>query len=355
MHKHALASPRSNKGLSDKERDLLAHLVRLVGREVTKDDPSYHVIMGEKTVPLTLLALERICYEIERRGNTRCIQPRLLVFFSHVGAPVGLETEGIFRIPGGSYASTAVWASLSHLKSGEEVQFKSEPNVHNIASGLICYLSHVDSTVPLYCYKALFACIKPESPPVEFAVRLMSCIAEEFPLQNRKVLHRVMKLCFECSKHSAVNQMTPRNLAIVFSPVLFRDETESSSGMTSTIGMKIHVIETIIGHYSTVFPAPYESTYKPPLLPGECPSLGLSDWNLILAKAELTSLRDGQVLYSAGQAIGRLHRIRNGTLELQRGADGSRSVLIAGDMVGERLQESRLCSALSRQPGISSG
>lgn len=47
-----------------------------------------------------------------------------------------MSTEGIFRVPGGTFASNAIFAALVHLRTGDEVLFAAEPNVHNLSAAL---------------------------------------------------------------------------------------------------------------------------------------------------------------------------------------------------------------------------
>jgi hypothetical protein len=43
-----------------------------------------------------------------------------------------LQTEGIFRVPGGEFASRAMFAAMAHIKTGDEINLKTETNVHTI-------------------------------------------------------------------------------------------------------------------------------------------------------------------------------------------------------------------------------
>lgn len=117
------------------------------------------------------------------------------------------------------------------------------------------YLLH--TTEPLISfdrYESLLSIVRRDTGPVEQAialVRLLTCghlclltsrpmewqggAIGQFSPAKRKVtewtfpvtisayaysqsIQRILKLCHECSKHADVNQMSPKNLAIVFSP-----------------------------------------------------------------------------------------------------------------------------------------
>lgn len=103
----------------------------------------------------------------------------------------------------------ALFVSLSHLKTtGDEVLFKSEPNVHNVAAAMTLYLSRTEPIIPYSRYLAFFECVKGDGRlPVEQAIALQGVIKQ---LPMKSLLQRVIKLCSECAKHSAENQMTPK-------------------------------------------------------------------------------------------------------------------------------------------------
>lgn len=124
----------------------------------------------------------------------------------------------------------------------------------------------------------------------EQALRLGGVFAL-FPSDSSRVVQRVCKLLHEISKHAETNQMTPKNLAIVMSPVLFHDEAESVVELAKNQGAKVKifvwtfifvlpwvkcfvvsqvaVLELLISQYSKVFPHPFEPVYKPAPRPGE--------------------------------------------------------------------------------------
>jgi hypothetical protein len=193
--------------------------------------------------------------------------------------------HGIFRVPGAGFKTRALYVALSHLKStGDEVIFKSEPNVHNVAAALTLYLSRTEPIIPFARYAALFDCVKGDDKhPVEQAAALHQVVSQ---LPMRKILQRVMKMCFDCAKQSDTNQMTSKvffvvhrvfvahvpsqkNLAIVFTPILFHDEAEPMSQIAWSQGPKMTVLELLVSQYPFVFPQPIEPVYKPPPQPGE--------------------------------------------------------------------------------------
>ncbi len=153
-------------------------------------------------------------------------------------------------------------------------------------------------------------------------------------LPKRKVLQRVIKMCSDCAKQSDANQMTSKNLAIVFTPVLFHDEAEPLNKLAMSQGHKMTAVELMISNYGLVFAQPLEPVYKPPPQPGEVPLLTERDWALLTAKAELKKLDVGDVLLERGQPMQYVYRVQRGVV-LKETSQGKRR-LISGDFFGER-------------------
>lgn len=78
-----------------------------------------------------------------------------------------------------------------------------------------------------------------------------------------------------CSTRLALTKILYCSLAIVFSPVLFHDDSETIANLASNQAAKMLMLEALITHYTAAFPQPYEATYKPPARPGEVRTLGV--------------------------------------------------------------------------------
>ena len=316
--KHLL-SPRGKAETSDDDLLLLGHVRRLLLEEPCDE------LLAKLSKPLVDLLLspmivDRLCYEIGTRG------------YAH----------GIFRVPGAGFRTKAVvLASVYHLKLGDEVVYKAEDNVHNVAAALTLYLTKTVPILTFAHYEALFRCIRDIKAPAEQAVAL-SGIIERLP--KRKTLQRVIKLLADCAEQSESNQMTPQNLAIVFAPVLFHDETEPLSTLAQSQRFKMAVIEICISFYKLVFPTLLVEVYIRPPKPGEVPLLTERDWSLLTAKhAELITLEAGDVLVEKNQQLHRLYRVKRGVI-LKEMSGNRNQRLIGGDFFGHRALLGRLRS-----------
>ncbi len=137
-------SPRKGGGATAEEKDDLTQLKDYLTRFL-QAEPSAEDVSSLRTAhdapqvqPVSPLVVDRVCYEIEKRG------------FSH----------GIFRVPGASFKTRALFVALGHLRTGEEVMFKSEPNVHNLAAALTLYLTRTEPIIPFSAYPAVLACVQ---------------------------------------------------------------------------------------------------------------------------------------------------------------------------------------------------
>jgi hypothetical protein len=157
--KNAMKSPRAAKSPrkavpSAEEKDDLAQLKDYLTRFL-QTEPSAEDVSSLRTAhdaphapPVSPMVVDRLCYEIEKRG------------FSH----------GIFRVPGASFKTRALFVALGHLKTGEEVMFKSEPNVHNLAAALTLYLTRTEPIFPFALYPLVLSCVQVGCFPLSFQV-----------------------------------------------------------------------------------------------------------------------------------------------------------------------------------------
>jgi hypothetical protein len=154
-----MKSPRAAKSPrkavpSAEEKDDLAQLKDYLTRFL-QTEPSAEDVSSLRTAhdaphapPVSPMVVDRLCYEIEKRG------------FSH----------GIFRVPGASFKTRALFVALGHLKTGEEVMFKSEPNVHNLAAALTLYLTRTEPIFPFALYPVVLSCVQVGCFPLSFQV-----------------------------------------------------------------------------------------------------------------------------------------------------------------------------------------
>ncbi len=142
-------SPRKERAPPGEDKDdsaqLRDHLAKFLQSEPSPEDLA--MLRNGSTVgsgaapvagPVSALVVDRLCHEIDKRG------------FSH----------GIFRVPGAGFKTRALVVALSHLRTGEEVLFKSEPNVHNVAAALTLYLSRTEPIIPYSSYATVLACVQ---------------------------------------------------------------------------------------------------------------------------------------------------------------------------------------------------
>lgn len=66
----ALLSPRGrSEGLDEQQQAQLNHLSRLLGgRQISREDVALQLLADNAVVPLNPVVVERLCYELEKRG-----------------------------------------------------------------------------------------------------------------------------------------------------------------------------------------------------------------------------------------------------------------------------------------------
>lgn len=129
----------------------------------------------------------------------------------------GLETEGLFRIPGSK-------DEIDHIKSvfdsGGIVDFERR-DVHTVSGVLKQYLR--DLPEPLVCFSLYDQCIATERylDNDQTKIEMLRQLVGQLPKENRRVLYKLVRFLQEVSTKSDINNMTTSNLAIVFAPNIF--------------------------------------------------------------------------------------------------------------------------------------
>lgn len=131
-----------------------------------------------------------------------------------------MKVDGLFRISG---SKTEIEALRDLYNCGARPSTLLTYDVHTLTGTLKLYLRTLPTPlVPFSAYSAVLNLANSTDIPGAFASLLA-----EFPLQNQIVLKAVCTFMQRVAGHSADNQMTPSNLAIVVGPNLARPQSES--------------------------------------------------------------------------------------------------------------------------------
>ncbi|KAK3090783.1 hypothetical protein FSP39_014593 [Pinctada imbricata] len=145
----------------------------------------------------------------------------------------GLDTEGIFRLPG---RSLLIKELKDKLDCAEKVVFDiSQVDVHTVASLLKLYFRELpQSVVPANYYQKFmnialqFQGARDENDRQQAVVELKEFL-RKIPEDNFNILSYLCKFLWDVSEHSAENKMNILNLATVFGPNMVRNVSEADS------------------------------------------------------------------------------------------------------------------------------
>eukprot|EP01117_Protostelium_nocturnum_P005209 TRINITY_DN1894_c0_g1_i2.p1 TRINITY_DN1894_c0_g1~~TRINITY_DN1894_c0_g1_i2.p1 ORF type:complete len:462 (-),score=159.70 TRINITY_DN1894_c0_g1_i2:60-1445(-) len=162
----------------------------------------------------------------------------------------GYNQEGIFRLSG----SSTEMERLKHLyMEGKTVDLKKEAREPNDVAGLLkLYFREMsDPLLTWELYECFLAAVGvPSSDARNDCLRK---VLDLLPFVNRLVLAKLMGLLHKVSLHSTTNKMNSHNLAIVFSPTLYRPKEETMEVVMQDASHAVSLIETFITNCEELF------------------------------------------------------------------------------------------------------
>ncbi|KAL3877630.1 hypothetical protein ACJMK2_035313 [Sinanodonta woodiana] len=138
----------------------------------------------------------------------------------------GLETEGLFRLPG---RTVLIREMKDRFDQGEKVIFdEATIDIHTVASLLKQYIRELpEPLIPGNLYQLLMNCAmrfqsKKEQPDKDEEVQQVQQLMKEVPADNYNMLKCLCQFLFKVAEKSSVNKMDATNLATVFGPNVAR-------------------------------------------------------------------------------------------------------------------------------------
>lgn len=136
----------------------------------------------------------------------------------------GLDAEGIFRMSGASFEIDRLKETLN--KGAFDVQFSGD--VHTVSCALKQWITELaEPILPYAIQDALLHVLGEGASPVDMAAQLTNEL-KAMPLINKRVFVAWLELMRQVLARTDANRMVPANLAIVFSPGLFKSNVEVS-------------------------------------------------------------------------------------------------------------------------------
>lgn len=158
----------------------------------------------------------------------------------------GLETVGVYRVPGNSAAVTAMHEELNN-RGIENVCLEEEKwnDVNNITSLLKLFLRKLpEGLVTADLYDGFIESNKKEDG-AERMLSLRSSV-RELPNHNFETLKYLVNHLKVVSENCEKNKMEVRNLAIVFGPTIIRTGDDSMMAMVKDMSDQCRIVETLI-------------------------------------------------------------------------------------------------------------
>uniref|UniRef100_A0A6B2L1X4 Rho-GAP domain-containing protein n=1 Tax=Arcella intermedia TaxID=1963864 RepID=A0A6B2L1X4_9EUKA len=202
-----------------------------------------------------------------------------------------LEDEGLFRLPGNANR-------VKYLKMEIENGIDScwdEELVHDVGSLYKMYfatLSESDTLLPSAMYTE-FKGISTISEEDE-KIQKSKSIINKLPEANQHVLLSLLSFLNIISQYSAINKMTPKNLAVCFAPTIIIPNNVSSdpAAVLYDSHLVTELLSFIIANVDKMFPkCPYEA-FSPPEPPPEVQETEYAQAiNLLTKKSYLVNKR----------------------------------------------------------------
>lgn len=163
----------------------------------------------------------------------------------------GLTTEGIYRLSG--FAEEVDAIKMAFDKDGDKADLSQEkyPNINVITGALKLYLRLLP--IPLITFivhPLLIDAIQHKNEDLKLSS--VRHALKSLPKAHYSTLKFMIEHLNRVSKHSAINKMTPHNLATVFAPTLI-GPAESLGTILPDMTSDILLIETLISHCQTIF------------------------------------------------------------------------------------------------------
>ncbi|XP_041085831.1 rho GTPase-activating protein 17a isoform X1 [Polyodon spathula] len=164
----------------------------------------------------------------------------------------GMKEEGLFRIAAGQSKLKKLKAALDCSTSQLE-EFYSDP--HAVAGALKSYVRELPE--PLMTFHLYDEWIQASNvPDPDKKLQALWVICDKLPKPNKANLRYLIKFLAKLAQESAVNKMTPSNIAIVLGPNLLwaKNEGTLAEMAAATSVHVVTIIEPIIQHADWFFP-----------------------------------------------------------------------------------------------------
>ncbi|CAJ0941728.1 unnamed protein product, partial [Mesorhabditis belari] len=207
--------------------------------------PSYH----DRDKPNNALGLK--IGDCQTAGNGDLV-PLIVRLCVRVVEAHGMETVGIYRIPGNTAAVNALKETLNQGFDNLDFNDSRWKDVNVVSSLLKMFLRKLPE--PLLTDK-LYPFFIDASRMINHAQRLhkLRNLLRKLPRAHYDTLKHLMTHLRAVTMHSEVNKMECRNLALMFGPSIVRPSDDNMATMVTHMSDQCKIIESFINYYIWMF------------------------------------------------------------------------------------------------------
>lgn len=185
------------------------------------------------------------CYPSNYNQNV----PRLVEVCTDIVESKGLDTVGVYRVPGNSAAITALTNSVNQSYEGVPQIDAQWNDVHVVSSLLKSFFRKLpDALLTSGLYSSFIEADKVEDPNLR--MEEIRRLVRLLPPPHYYTLKHLMLHLKKVTDHCEVNKMEGRNLAIVFGPTLIRAVQDDMATLVNDMTHNYKIVESLICYVS---------------------------------------------------------------------------------------------------------
>lgn len=175
--------------------------------------------------------------------------PRFVEICTDIIDERGLQTIGIYRVPGNNASITALTEEVNRNYDDVPQEDPRWKDLHVVSSLLKSYFRKMpNSLVTVQLYPSFIKADKIENPRER--MEQLKKLVKSLPRHNYYTLRHIVMHLRRIADNSHVNKMDFKNLAIVFGPTIVRPEEENMESMVSHMNNQYRIVETLLTHVS---------------------------------------------------------------------------------------------------------
>lgn len=178
--------------------------------------------------------------------------PRFVEVCTNIIDHKGLQTVGIYRVPGNNAAITVLTEEINRNYDDVPVDDPRWNDLHVVSSLLKSYFRKMpDSLITAQLYPNFIKTDKIEN--VKIRMEDLKKLIKSLPKHNYHTLKHVVCHLKRVADNCGINKMEAKNLAIVFGPTIVRTEGENMESIVTDMTNQCKIVETLLLHVSILF------------------------------------------------------------------------------------------------------